>query len=46
MGRGSIYHGQGVDILFVGASIYHGKGVEILWVGDRYTMGRGSIYHR
>ena len=33
MGRGSIYHGWGVDIPWVGGSIYHG-------LRARYNMGR------
>jgi len=30
---------RGVKIPWVG-------GVDITWVGGRYTMGRGSIFHR
>jgi hypothetical protein len=36
-GAGQNIMGRGVKAL--------GKWVFMLWVGDRYTMGRGSIYH-
>ena len=37
-------HGGGGQIPWVGVKAL-GKWVFIPWVGDRYTMGRGSIYH-
>ena len=53
MGRGSIYHGKGVNIPLVRGRYTIDMVVDIPCVGDRYTMGRGidipwvggSIYH-
>ena len=33
MGRGSIYHGKGIDILWVGGRHILGRRVDLPWVG-------------
>ena len=45
MDRGSIYHGYGVDIPWVGGQNTMARGIKIPWEGDQNTMGRGSTYH-
>jgi len=45
MGRGSIYHVEGVDIPWVGGRYSMDKWVEIPWVGVIIPWVGGSKYH-